>query len=53
MTLFFAILFYLAFVLLVVGLAYKIYDFARTPAPLSIPTTPAPTTTTEIGRAHV
>jgi nitrate reductase gamma subunit len=41
----FAILFYLAFVVMVVGLAYKIYDFARTPAPLSIPTTPAPTTT--------
>jgi nitrate reductase gamma subunit len=48
MTLFFAILFYLAFVLFVVGLAYKIYDFARTPAPLSIPTTPAPTTTTGV-----
>jgi nitrate reductase gamma subunit len=48
MTLFFAILFYLAFVLFVGGLAYKIYDFARTPAPLSIPTTPAPTTTTGV-----
>lgn len=45
MTLFFAILFYLAAVVFVAGLAYKIYDFARTPAPLSIPTTPAPTTT--------
>lgn len=44
MTLFFTILFYLAFVILVAGLAYKIFDFARTPAPLSIPTTPAPTT---------
>lgn len=44
MTLFFAILFYLAFAVLVAGVAYKIYDFARTPAPLSIPTTPAPTT---------
>lgn len=44
MTLFFAILFYLAFAILVAGVAYKIYDFARTPAPLSIPTTPAPTT---------
>jgi nitrate reductase gamma subunit len=44
MTLFFAILFYLAFVIFVAGVAYKIYDFARTPAPLSIPTTPAPTT---------
>jgi nitrate reductase gamma subunit len=48
MTLFFAILFYLAFVIFAVGLAYKIYDFARTPAPLSIPTTPAPTTTTGV-----
>lgn len=45
MTMLFAILFYLAFVVMVVGLAYKIHDFARTPAPLSIPTTPAPTTT--------
>lgn len=44
MTLFFAILFYFAFVVIVAGVAYKIYDFARTPAPLSIPTTPAPTT---------
>lgn len=44
MTLFFAILFYFASAVLVIGLAYKIYDFARTPAPLSIPTTPAPTT---------
>jgi nitrate reductase gamma subunit len=42
MTLFFAILFYAAAALFVVGLAYKIYDFARTPAPLKIPTTPAP-----------
>lgn len=44
MTTFFAILFYVATALFVIGLAYKIFDFARTPAPLSIPTTPAPTT---------
>lgn len=44
MTLFFAVLFYLAFAVLLAGVGYKIYDFARTPAPLSIPTTPAPTT---------
>lgn len=44
MTLFFAVLFYLACAVLFAGVAYKIYDFARTPAPLSIPTTPAPTT---------
>lgn len=42
MTLFFAILFYVATALFVGGLAYKIYDFARTPSPLKIPTTPAP-----------
>jgi nitrate reductase gamma subunit len=45
MSLFFAILFYVATALFVGGLAYKIYDFARTPSPLKIPTTPAPTTT--------
>lgn len=44
MTTFFAILFYLAIAVLAGGLAYKIYDFAKTPAPLCIPTTPAPTT---------
>lgn len=37
-------IFYLATLLLVVGLAYKIIDYSRTPAPLVIPTTPAPTT---------
>ncbi len=41
----FAILFYLATLLLVVGLLYRITAYARTPAPLKIPTTPAPTTT--------
>ena len=45
MSLFFAILFYVATTVFVVGLAAKIAIFARTPAPLSIPTTPAPTTT--------
>ena len=45
MNVIFAILFYLATLILVGGVAYKIYDFARTPAPLKIPTTPAPTTT--------
>lgn len=44
MTTFFAILFYVAAAVLVLGLAAKIAAFARTPAPLSIPTTPAPTT---------
>lgn len=37
-------MFYIATVLLVVGLGYKIFDYSRTPAPLKIPTTPAPTT---------
>jgi nitrate reductase gamma subunit len=44
MTTIIAILFYAAAAVFVAGLAYKILDFARTPAPLSIPTTPAPTT---------
>jgi nitrate reductase gamma subunit len=48
MTTFFAILFYVATAVFVAGLAYKILDFARTPAPLSIPTTPAPTTSTGV-----
>ncbi len=40
----FAGAFYLATLLLVVGLVYKIFDYSRTPAPLKIPTTPAPIT---------
>lgn len=40
----FAILFYAAALLLVGGLARKIMVYSRTPAPLKIPTTPAPTT---------
>lgn len=41
----FAVLFYLATLVFVVGLLYRINTYARTPAPLKIPTTPAPTTT--------
>jgi nitrate reductase gamma subunit len=37
-------LFYLAALVLVAGLANKVIQYARTPAPLKIPTTPAPTT---------
>lgn len=44
MTTVFAILFYVAFAVLVAGLGMKIAQFARTPAPLKIPTTPAPLT---------
>jgi nitrate reductase gamma subunit len=40
----YALLFYTATLILVGGLAYKIVDYWRTPAPLKIPTTPAPTT---------
>ncbi len=40
----FAGMFYIATLLLVAGLGYKIFDYGRTPAPLKIPTTPAPTT---------
>ncbi len=44
MSVLFAILFYLATLLFVVGLLSRIATYARTPAPLKIPTTPAPTT---------
>lgn len=40
----FAILFYLATLLFVVVMFHRIKTYARTPAPLKIPTTPAPTT---------
>jgi nitrate reductase gamma subunit len=41
----YALLFYVATAILVIGLANKIAGYARTPSPLKIPTTPAPTTT--------
>ncbi len=44
----YAALYYLATVVLVGGLGYKIYKYATTPAPLKIPTTPAPTTTSGV-----
>jgi nitrate reductase gamma subunit len=40
----YAIFFYAATLLLIGGVARKIMIYARTPAPLKIPTTPAPTT---------
>ena len=43
-TAFFASLFYLASFTLLAGLALRVWTYARTPAPLKIPTTPAPTT---------
>jgi len=42
LTISFALLFYGATALLIGGLAYRILLYARTPAPLRIPTTPAP-----------
>ncbi|MCW5635436.1 MAG: respiratory nitrate reductase subunit gamma [Rubrivivax sp.] len=44
----FAALFYFATAVLVVGLVVKIRGYVRTPAPLLIPTTPAPTTRTGV-----
>lgn len=40
----YALLFIVATIVLVVGLGRKIYQYAKTPAPLKIPTTPAPVT---------
>ena len=43
-TVIYALLFYIATAILVIGVLRKIYIYARTPQPLKIPTTPAPTT---------
>jgi [DsrC]-trisulfide reductase subunit M len=48
LTIVFALAFYAATALLVGGLAYRIRVYARTPAPLRIPTTPAPLTRTGV-----
>jgi len=40
----YAFLFYLAALVLVIGLGYRVRLYWKTPAPLKIPTTPAPTT---------
>jgi len=44
LTVFYTGLFYFATLVLIGGVAYRIYEYSRTPAPLKIPTTPAPTT---------
>ncbi len=44
----YAALFYVATAVLLIGLALKIRSYVGTPAPLKIPTTPAPTTTTGV-----
>ncbi len=47
-TIVYALLFYAATTILVVGVASKIWQYAKTPAPLKIPTTPAPVTRTGV-----
>lgn len=42
LTVIFTGLLYFATIILIAGLAYRIYEYSRTPAPLVIPTTPAP-----------
>ena len=44
-TTFYAFSFYLAALVLILGLAYRIYQYATVPAPLKVPTMPAPLTT--------
>jgi len=44
----YAVLFYFAAAVFAVGLVYRIRLYARTPAPLKIPTTPAPVTKTGV-----
>ena len=48
LTIAYALLFYAATAVLVLGLALKIRSYTVTPAPLKIPTTPAPTTTSGV-----
>ncbi|MCF6320481.1 MAG: respiratory nitrate reductase subunit gamma [Rhizobiaceae bacterium] len=48
LTIFYAVLFYVATLTFVGGLALRIYQYATTPAPLKIPTTPGPTTRTGV-----
>ncbi len=44
----YTVLFYLAALVLIVGVARKVWIYARTPQPLKIPTTPAPVTRTGV-----
>ncbi len=48
LSIFYALLFYAATAFMVVGLAMRIRKYARTPAPLKIPTMPAPRTKTGV-----
>jgi len=49
LTILYGAAFHLATLAFVLGLSWKIYDYARTPAPLKIPTTPAPVTSAGAG----
>jgi nitrate reductase gamma subunit len=49
LTIIYALAFYAATALMLAGLAYKIVQYARVPAPLRIPTTPAPLTRAGVG----
>jgi nitrate reductase gamma subunit len=44
LTMVYAYLYYFAAIVLLAGVTFKVVQYARTPAPLKIPTTPAPTT---------
>ncbi len=48
LTVTYALTFYFAAIVFVFGLAYRIRTYAKSPAPLKIPTTPAPTTRTGV-----
>lgn len=48
LTIVYALLFYVAIAVFVIGVGRKIAVFAKAPAPLKIPTTPAPTTQTGV-----
>ncbi len=48
LTVVYAALFYFATAVMILGLAYRAYTYSRVPAPLKIPTTPAPTTRTGV-----
>ncbi len=47
-TVIYAVMFYIATAALVIGVGRKIIQYSRTPAPLKIPTTPAPVTRTGV-----
>ena len=49
LTVLFAMLFYVSGATLLVGVGFKVWRYATTPAPLKIPTTPAPTTYPGVG----